>query len=85
MKKMQIGNANVLCNAVESSLDPPNYIAAMKTAAPEQWKVVIEDELKSLRDNRTWVAILSCLANNIYYAPEKNIRQSIRPCSRSGS
>jgi hypothetical protein len=47
----------VVCNAVENCLDPPNYSAAMKTAAAERWKIAIEDELKSLRDNRTWVVV----------------------------
>jgi hypothetical protein len=42
-----------LCNTLESSLDPPNYAAAMKTEAAEQWKTGIESELKNLRDNRT--------------------------------
>jgi hypothetical protein len=46
-----------LCNTVANSLDPPNYAAAMKTKAAEQWKTAIESELKSLRDNRTWVIV----------------------------
>jgi hypothetical protein len=50
-------DANVLCNEVESSLDPPNNSAAMKTAAAERWKIVIKDELKSLRDDGTWVVV----------------------------
>jgi hypothetical protein len=39
----------VLCNAIENCIDPPNYSAAMKTVAAEYWKTAIEDELKSLR------------------------------------
>jgi hypothetical protein len=42
---------------VASSLDSPNYTAAMKTKAIEQWKTAIESELKSLRDNRTWAVV----------------------------
>jgi hypothetical protein len=29
----------------------------MKSPAAEQWKVAIENELQSLRDNRTWVVV----------------------------
>jgi hypothetical protein len=47
----------VLCNAIENCIDPQNYSAAMKTAVAERWKTGIEDELKSLRDNRTWVVV----------------------------
>jgi hypothetical protein len=47
----------ILCNTIESCIDPPNYKAAMKTAAAHKWKNAIEDELKSLRDNRTWVVV----------------------------
>jgi hypothetical protein len=39
-----------LCNAVDC-LDSPNYTAAMKSPQMEQWKVAIESELQSLRDN----------------------------------
>jgi hypothetical protein len=45
------------CFAVRASLDPPDYSAAMKSPAAEQWKVAIENELQSLRDNRTWVVV----------------------------
>jgi hypothetical protein len=46
-----------ICNAVEASLDPPNYTGAMKTPTTEQWKIAIENELQSLRDNRTWTIV----------------------------
>ena len=45
------------CNAIETTLDPPNYTAAMKTPNAEQWKTAIESELQSLRDNRTWIVV----------------------------
>jgi hypothetical protein len=47
----------MLCYAVEASLDPPHYSAAMKSPAAEQWKIAIENELQSLRDNRTWIVV----------------------------
>jgi hypothetical protein len=47
----------IVCNAVYNCIDPPNCSAAMKTAAAERWKIAIEDELKSLRDNRSWVVV----------------------------
>ncbi len=40
-------------NAVETTLDPQNYAAAMKTPSAEHLKTAIESELQSLRDNRT--------------------------------
>jgi hypothetical protein len=46
-----------ICNAVEASLDPTNYTAAMKTPAAEQWKIAIENELQSLQDSRTWIVV----------------------------
>ena len=49
-------DAVVECNAVEG-IDPPNYSAAMKTPEADKWKIAIENELKSLRDNRTWVVV----------------------------
>jgi hypothetical protein len=45
------------CNAIETTLDPPNYTAAMKTPDAEHWKTAIEGELQSLRDNRTWIVV----------------------------
>jgi hypothetical protein len=45
------------CNAIDTSLDPPNYTAAMKTPAADQWNIAIDNELKSLRDNRTWIVV----------------------------
>jgi hypothetical protein len=45
----------IMCNAVATCIDPPNYNVAMKTATADRWNIAIEDELKSLRDNRTWV------------------------------
>jgi hypothetical protein len=53
----EVDDDEVVCNAVENCIDPPNYSAAMKTAAAEHWKNATEDELKSLRDNRTWVVV----------------------------
>ncbi len=47
----------VMCNTVASSRDPPNYAAAIKTPQAEQWRIAIESELKSLRDNRTWIVV----------------------------
>ena len=46
-----------LCNVVVNCLDPPNYAAAMKTPQAEQWRIAIESELKSLRDNITWIVV----------------------------
>ncbi len=54
---------DALCNAVDCKtpqiecLDPPHYMAAMKTPQADKWKIAIERELKSLRDNRTWVVV----------------------------
>jgi hypothetical protein len=45
------------CNAIETTLDPPKYTAAMKTPDTEHWKTAIESELQSLRDNRTWIVV----------------------------
>ncbi len=53
----EVADDEVVCNAVENRIDPPNYSAATTTAAAERWKIAIEDELKSLRDNRTWVVV----------------------------
>ncbi len=50
-----VEDEEIVCNAVANCIGPPNYSAAMKTAVAERWKIAIEDELKSLRDNRTWV------------------------------
>jgi hypothetical protein len=44
-----------LCNAVVSSLDPTIYAAAIRPTEAQHWRTAIESELKSLRDNRTWV------------------------------
>jgi hypothetical protein len=45
------------CNAIETTLDPPNYTAAMRTPDAEHWKTAIESELQSLRDNRTCIVV----------------------------
>ncbi len=47
----------IICNAMATCIDPPNYNAAMSTAAADRWNIAIEEELKSLRDNRTWVVV----------------------------
>jgi hypothetical protein len=48
-----VEDEEIVCDAVENCIDPPNCSAAMKTVAAERWNIAIEDELKSLRDNRT--------------------------------
>jgi hypothetical protein len=47
----------IMCNAVATCIDPPNNNAAMKTEVADRWNIAIEDELKSVRDNRTWVVV----------------------------
>jgi hypothetical protein len=36
----------VLCKAIENCIDPPNYSAAMKTAAAERWQTAITRRIK---------------------------------------
>jgi hypothetical protein len=47
----------VVGHVVENSLDPLYYTAAIMTPVAEHWKTAIENELQSLRDNRTWIVV----------------------------
>jgi hypothetical protein len=44
-------------NAVETTLDAPNYAASTKTPAAEHWKTAIESKLQRLCDNRTLIVV----------------------------
>jgi len=58
LEELEIDSENSSeCNTLETIKDPKNYTAAMKTPQADNWKTAIESELKSLRDNRTWIVV----------------------------